>query len=193
MKRSIALLMVIAGLALVFPAWGQPAPETEGAPEIGGGRGIPPGMSRRGLARGGPAARLTLMYDANTVTKVSGTIVTLRTLPPFKKAAAAVGETRVADIKTKQGLLTVFLGPEWFLQQEKVSLKVGDRLEATGSKVNFGEQPAIIARDFRKAGGKLITVRDDQGAPTWVPAAPPAASPGPPPAPPAPPAAAPAE
>jgi hypothetical protein len=170
MKRILTLLIAVASLALVSPALAQqPAPDTGGPPEIGGGRGIPPGTSRRGLARGGPAARLTLMYDPATVTKVSGTVATLGTMPP----GGRLGAMRTATLKTNQGNITVFLSPDWYLDQEKVSFKVGDRLEVTGSKVNFGEQPAIIAKDFKKAGGKTISIRDDQGDPVWAPQGPP--------------------
>ena len=40
--------------------------------------------------------------------------------------------------------ITVYLGPDWYLDQRKISLKAGDKLAVTGSKVTLGKQPSII-------------------------------------------------
>ncbi|HZE22108.1 MAG TPA: hypothetical protein VE082_08650, partial [Desulfobaccales bacterium] len=45
-------------------------------------------------------------------------------------------------------------------------VKVGDKLEATGSKVTLNNQPVLIAREV-KANGQTLTLRDAQGIPAW--------------------------
>ena len=77
------------------------------------------------------------------------------------------GVIRSAVLKTEQGNITVFLAPDWYLAEQKVSLKAGDELEVTGSKVTLGQQPAIIVKDL-KVGGKSITLRNDRGYPVWM-------------------------
>jgi hypothetical protein len=103
------------------------------------------------------------MYDPQTVTTVKGAVESLGTMPPIR----VWGAIRSAVLKTDQGNITVYLSPDWYLAQEKISLKPGDPMEATGSKVTMGEQPAVIAKDL-KVGGQTITLRDGQGVPVWA-------------------------
>ena len=60
----------------------------------------------------------------------------------------------------------VHLGPGWYLDEKKFAVKVGDTMEATGSKVTLNNQPALIAREV-KVQGATLQLRDDQGLPVW--------------------------
>jgi len=167
MRRLLALIIAITSMALVCPVLAQPGPGSSGGPEAGGAMrpGTGPGMSRRGMSG---AAKGTLMlmrsYNPQTVTTVKGVVESLDTLPPKSPAPGAM---RTAVLKTDQGNIMVYLAPDSFLEQEKISLKAGDELEVTGSKVTLGQQPAVIAKDLR-VGGKSINLRNDRGVPVWM-------------------------
>ncbi len=166
-RKFLALIVAITGIALICPALAQPGPAGAGGPESGGATGPGKGPRRDNLrraagGRGGAAGLLTAMYDPKTVTTVKGPVESLGIIPPTR----VWGSIRSAVLKTDQGNITVYLSPDWHLAQQKISLKAGDQLEATGSKVTMGEQPAVIAKDF-KAGGQTITLRDGQGVPLW--------------------------
>ena len=107
---------------------------------------------------------LTNLYDPKTVTTIKGAVESLETLPP--KVGGVPQAIRNAVLKTEQGNITVYLCPDFFLNQKKISLKVGDQLEATGSKVTLKEQPALIVKDF-KVGDKTLVIRNDQGFSLW--------------------------
>ena len=167
MRRLLALIIAITSMALVCPVLGQPGPGSSGGPAAGGGvsPGAGPGINRRAMRA---AAQGTLMlmrnYNPQTVTTMKGVVESLETLPPKSKAPGAI---RSAVLKTEQGKITVYLAPDSYLQEQKISLKAGDELEVTGSKVTLGQQPSLIAKDLR-VGGKSITLRDERGEPVWM-------------------------
>jgi len=160
-KSLLSLIIAITSITLVCPVLAQPGPGAGGGTEPGGGLG--PRKSRRIM---GPHADRQLMrlYNPQTVTTVKGAVESLGTMPPSGGPAA----TRSAVLKTDRGKITVYLGPDWYLDQQKISLKAGDKLAVTGSKVTIGEQPSIITKDLKKGGGKTITLRDNKGVPVWL-------------------------
>ena len=167
MRRLLALIIAITSMAMVCPALAQPGPGSSGGPEAGGGMppGTGPGMNRRAM-RGAAQGTLILVrsYNPQTVTTMKGGVESLSTLPPKSQAAGAI---RSAVLKTEQGNITVYLAPLSFMEEQKISLKAGDELEVTGSKVTLGQQPALIVKDLR-VGGKSINLRNDRGVPVWM-------------------------
>ncbi len=139
MKKSIWFLVVISSLALVCPALAQPG--------AGGGRG-------------------PRLYNPQTVTTVKGTVERLEQLPSMGPGAGRGAMYRDVLLKTAKGPILVHLGPSWYLNQQKVSIMVGDPMEATGSQVTLNNRPAIIAKTIT-IKGKTLTLRDDQGLPAW--------------------------
>jgi len=167
-RKLLALIVAITGIALICPALAQPGPGGAGGTEPGGG--IAPGkvpgrdnLRRAAGGRGGAAGLLTTMYDPQTVTTVKGAVESLGIIPPTR----VWGAIRSVVLKTDQGNITVYLSPDWHLAQQKISLKPGDHLEATGSRVTMGKQPAVIAKDL-KVGSETITLRNDRGVPVWA-------------------------
>jgi hypothetical protein len=141
------LLIMVVCLALAGPALAQPGP--------GGGMG-------GGMGRGmGP-----MLYNPQTVATVTGAVEKLEDLPSMGRGGGQGMQYRGVTLKTDQGSLLVHLGPGWFLDEKKFALKVGDTVEATGSKVTLNNQPALIAREV-KANGATLKLRDDQGLPVW--------------------------
>ena len=144
MKKIMGLMVILTALALACPALAQTGP--------GGGMG--PGM---GMGSGmGPR-----LYNPQTVTTVKGQVEKLEELTMGRNLAF-----REIFLKTDQGSLLVHLGPGWYLDEKKFAVKVGDTVEATGSRVTLNNQPALIAREV-KVNGTTLKLRDDQGLPVW--------------------------
>jgi len=69
-------------------------------------------------------------------------------------------------LKTASGSVTVFLGPVWYVNEQKFPLKVGDTWEVTGHKSTMEQRPGLVAREVR-TGGSVLKLRDDHGRPLW--------------------------
>jgi sporulation protein YlmC with PRC-barrel domain len=63
-------------------------------------------------------------------------------------------------------VISVFLGPASFLQEQQISLKPGDSITVEGSQVMLRNSPALLATRLTKEG-KSIELRDRQGQPLW--------------------------
>lgn len=164
MRRLLALIIAITSIALVSPVLAQPGSGANGGMEPGAKH---PSMNPRALRS---AAQVTLLlmrlYNPKTITTVTGGVESLGTLPPKSQVEEAI---RSAVLKTEQGKITVYLGPDWYLNEQKIALKAGDQVEVTGSKTSLakGLQPAVIVRDL-KVAGKSVSLRDAKGVPTWL-------------------------
>jgi hypothetical protein len=69
-------------------------------------------------------------------------------------------------VKTDKEPLSVHLGPTWYIQRQDIKIMPGDKVEITGSKINFQGQPAIIATEVKK-GTEILKLRDQNGFPVW--------------------------
>jgi hypothetical protein len=165
MRRLLALLIAISSIALVCPVLAQPGAGGGGGPEPEGA--LRPGRTHRVMGYDRNVALFMRMYNPQTVTTVKGAV---ESLGPEASKVRGAGAMRSAVLKTDHGSITVYLSPDWYLDQERISLKAGDQLEVTGSKVTLGKnkQPAIIAQKLKKSGGKTITLRDAKGVPVWL-------------------------
>lgn len=162
MKKLLALMIVLTGIALVAPVLAQPGGSA--GPTGPGTDTVKNRREMRNAARG--MMILMQIYSPKTVTTVKGGVQSLGTLPPNNPTPGAAVS---AVLKTEQGALTIYLVPNWYLEDQKIALKAGDELEVTGSKVSLskGQPQGIIVRDF-KVGGKTVTLRDDRGVPIWL-------------------------
>jgi hypothetical protein len=101
------------------------------------------------------------MYDPATVVTVSGTVT---------------GEVRVdrgrghkgvhLTLRTADGDVSVHLGPDSWVDQQKVKIAKGDAITVKGSKITFEGGPAIIAESVAK-GGETLVLRSPDGVPVW--------------------------
>ena len=144
MRKIMVLLAAVISLALACPVLAQPGP--------GGGMGMGGGMGPR-------------LYNPQTVTTVTGMVEKLEELSMGPGGGMGM-KFRELVLKTDKGNLMIHLGPTWYLDQQKFAVKVGDKIEVTGSQVTLNNQPAIIARDVTMQG-RVLKLRDDQGIPAW--------------------------
>jgi hypothetical protein len=149
-KKAKLWVVTVLCLALAGPALAQTGP---GGMGMGSGKGMGAGMGPR-------------LYNPQTVATVTGPVEKLEDLPSMGGGGGRGMQYRGVTLKTGQGSLMVHLGPVWYLDEKKLAVKVGDTVEATGSKVTLNNQPALIAREV-KVNGTTLKLRDDQGLPLW--------------------------
>lgn len=114
----------------------------------------------KGPAQQGP---LVKYYDVATETTLSGTVTDYKPVS-YKRG---VGRSATADLKLDDGsVYIVKLAPPKFWETNGFALKFGDKLEVTGSKVEYLKKTYVSARKVTK-DGKTVEVRDDKGNPKW--------------------------
>lgn len=104
-----------------------------------------------------------MFYDQSTVTTISGTIQSVDTLTGRRGNFQLIQLT----VKDTSGTISVNIGPAFYLDQQKISFKVGDAVEVTGSKMHFRGTDVIMAAEV-KYDGNTIKLRDDSGRPVWA-------------------------
>lgn len=121
------------------------------------------GMRWRGSGGWGPGTPYNRLYDPKTVETVSGEIQSVDRITPRKGMSYGVH----LNLKTDKGeIVSVQLGPGWYIENQDVKIQPKDKVEVKGSKVTFGGKPAIIAAEVRK-GDEVLKLRDDNGFPAW--------------------------
>ncbi len=168
MKKLWTLLLALALIAPAARGLAQQAPQAQQGESMGPAGPHTNPVKDRLAMRSAAKTMIFLMrvYSPKTVTTVKGSVVRLETLPPNNPTPGAV---RTAVLKTEKGPETVFLVPDWFLEDHKIALKPGDQLEVVGSKINLdkGQVKGVIAKEL-KVGDQTLTLRDDNGVPIWL-------------------------
>lgn len=109
-----------------------------------------------------PAHRAGYHYNTSSVATVSGEIASI---DYGARGWGGTGGTHFL-LNTGSGVLTVFAGPSWFLQ-EKIQLARGEKIEVTGSRITVDGKPGIVAKEIRK-GTAVVVLRNNDGTPLWA-------------------------
>ncbi len=143
MKRLANLMGILSILSLFYAglAWAQQTP-----PGPGKGEGMMGGRGGR-------------MYDPQTVETISGEVVRVDQM-----AGMAAGVHLL--LKTDKETVTVVVGPAAYLDQQKMKIAAGDKVEVRGSRGTRRQGPVIVAAELKK-GGQVLKLRDAQGLPLW--------------------------
>jgi hypothetical protein len=113
-------------------------------------------------ARDAPGGGPSSLYDPQTVTTVSGVVVSLT--PP--QAEAGLPYLAYLTLRTETGKIKVFLGPSLYVDKLPVKIKVLDKIQVTGSKITWEGKPVILAAEVKK-GDQVLKLRETNGAPGW--------------------------
>jgi hypothetical protein len=139
--------MIAAACLAIGLAAAPAAAQVETAPPPGSGFGFGAGQA----------------FDPATVETVQGRIVDVQSAP-------SPGNARYTGLhltmETASGPVTVYAGPEWYLQGQTVIFAPGDEVTVTGSRTAWGAQPALIAASIQR-GGMMIQLRNPYGVPGW--------------------------
>ncbi|MCW9705712.1 hypothetical protein [Fodinibius salsisoli] len=101
-------------------------------------------------------------YDVNTVETIQGEVMEV-SYNPSKNNRVMMGVH--VTLKTQNETVPVHLGPVWYMSEQD-SLKAGDKIEVTGSRITFNGAPAIVAATVKR-GGMTLRLRDENGFPVW--------------------------
>jgi hypothetical protein len=108
-------------------------------------------------AQSGPSS----LYNPESVVTVSG-IVIAKTQPTAKGLPQLV----YLNLKTEAGKITIFLGPDFYVDKLPIQVKILDKIQVTGSKISYEGQPVILAAEI-KNGDQILKLREPNGAPVW--------------------------
>ena len=113
---------------------------------------------------GEPAAQAQPRGGANGVRmdSVNGTIIAIDSIA---RAGSSPAVTYLI-VGTPAETTTVVLGPTVFVKEQKLLMKVGDPVQAVGSRVVLEGRPIIVAREIT-AENKTVRLRGASGLPLW--------------------------
>jgi hypothetical protein len=140
----------IVGYAVVAVLWAAGGAMAQGGYEVRGSGGWGAGL---------PYGRL---FDPATVQKLQGEVLWVKRLTPEEGMADGLHLL----LKTREEVISVHLGPLWYLERQDFSLAAGDSIEVAGSRVAFEGQPAILAAELKKPD-KVLLLREASGFPRW--------------------------
>lgn len=99
-------------------------------------------------------------YDRNTVVKISGSVA----VPPHPIAGGLIA----FDLNLPGERVVVVLGPAWYLQDDNLDWKVGERVTVQGSRTQGKDgQTYLLSQRIITAGGATIELRGPNGTPPW--------------------------
>jgi len=101
------------------------------------------------------------LYNPGTVVTVAG-IVVAKTPP----AANGLPQLVYLTFKTAKGKITVFLGPDIYVDKLPVQIQALDKIQVTGSQITWKGQPVIIAAKIQR-GHQVLKLRGPNGVPVW--------------------------
>jgi hypothetical protein len=103
------------------------------------------------------------LYNPKALATLTGEVVAIDSVMPMGGMSGGIH----LKVRTpKNEVMSVHLGPSWYLENQDISLKVKDKIQVKGSKVTFSGKPALIAAEVRK-GDQTLILRDANGFPVW--------------------------
>jgi hypothetical protein len=139
MLKLILTLCLSALIGLSGPSWAQQP-------------GVP-----------GPRMHYGTMWDANSVTTVSGVVAAIEQYIPGR-GGSSYGLR--FTLKTGKETLPIILGPASYVEQQQFAIAPQDTVEVKGSRLSLQGQDTIIAQEVKK-GDQVLKLRDPKGAPLW--------------------------
>ena len=99
-------------------------------------------------------------YDINTVTTVTGRVVSL---PQDEQA------NTIFEIKSGNESFNIFIGPGSFWEKKEIPIHLNDEIAAKGSKAQGqdGKLYLLTQRLVNKTTGAQVELRNENGAPAW--------------------------
>ena len=120
------------------------------------------GKGSRGSGGWGQGGHYGRLYDQTTVETVSGVVVKVERMTPRRGMSYGVHLL----LKTDKEVISVHLGPSWFINRQDMKIKKNDKIQVKGSRILINKNPAIIAAEITK-GKHILKLRDESGIPVW--------------------------
>lgn len=101
-------------------------------------------------------------FDVRRIHKLEGKLYRFERLVP----ESGMAEGLELVLKNATEMITVHLGPKWYLERQEFPLQKGEYIEVTGSRTNFDGEEIIIAVEVRTKD-KSLKLREPNGVPLW--------------------------
>jgi hypothetical protein len=121
----------------------------------------------RGTGGWGDKSAYCSLYDAKNSQTVLGTIISVDRITPLPGMREGVG----LHLKTATDMISVHLGPSWYVENQDIDLESNDSIQVTGSMIHCDGQDILAASKVQK-GNQTLLLRDDNGHPLWAAAVP---------------------
>jgi hypothetical protein len=102
------------------------------------------------------------LYDTEAMESLKGEIVAIEEMNPYSGMRTGIH----LILKTKDGQVSVQLGPSWYILNQGLKFEVGEVVEVTGSRIPLVDKHVVVAKEVRKSNGYL-QLRDEFGIPYW--------------------------
>lgn len=103
------------------------------------------------------------LFDSNNLVSISGTVNRVEAFSPRRGMTMGVR----AEVDTGTNVVSVHLGPRWFIQRQDVALKAKQHVEVAGSDVTIEGRPVLVATRVKTDDG-VLHLRDANGVPSWA-------------------------
>lgn len=105
-------------------------------------------------------------FNASTVTTIEGTVENVESFQP--SADCSIGQR--LTLVTDEGKYFLHIGPQYYLNENKMQYFYGDDLSITGSIVTIGKERVMMVCSIKRlSDGKELVLRDQSGNPRWKP------------------------
>lgn len=103
----------------------------------------------------------TTGYDINTVSTISGRVVSL--------PHAGEKENTIVEIKSGNGTLNICVGPGSYWEKKGIAISINDDLLVKGSKAQGqdGKSYVLAQKLVNRTTGTQVDLRNDRGEPAW--------------------------
>lgn len=102
-------------------------------------------------------------FDADNVKTIEGTVQSVGSFSPTTGVREGL---RLRVQKNDGEMVTVYAGPQWYVQQQNFSIRSGDTIKITGSEVEIRQRSVIMATKL-ESGDRALELRSEQGEPKW--------------------------
>jgi hypothetical protein len=117
----------------------------------------------QGKCPASPAWPRGQMFNPKTVETLDGKI---ESIEKVTAARMDVPARVLLKLKTDKETVTVYLGPDWYLEKQKAKLSPGDYIQVRGSRVTLDNMTVILPNEITK-GSEVMQFWDEQGRPHW--------------------------
>ena len=101
-------------------------------------------------------------FDARRIHTVEGNLYRFEQLVP--QDGMSDGLSLV--LKNATEIISVHLGPKWYMERQEFPLYKGEYIEVAGSRTTFDGEEVIIATEVRTKD-KVLKLREQNGVPLW--------------------------
>jgi predicted extracellular nuclease len=101
------------------------------------------------------------MFNPKSIETVKGVVTEIT---DFQLASGEQGV--LLKLESDNGIHMVHLGPVWFMNNQGIQLKAGDKVTVKGSQVEYQNGSALIAQAVVRQN-QMLVLRSSSGAPAW--------------------------